>query len=110
MALYAMGHSGSPSRSVWWSQDQAVTVSYLPPPGDRPVWHAPHRGSADIYNFVPAPVLRNAALKPFVPGGVRVVSEVRGIQVAGSLALERQVGTGRAYLQPAAFMTDYFRI
>jgi hypothetical protein len=45
-----------------------------------------------------------------VPGGVRVVSEVRGIHVAGSFALERQLGTGAAYLQPAEFMPDYFRL
>ena len=82
----------------------AVTIPYLspPPPADRLVWHAPHRGSADIYDFVPAPALRNAAVRPFVPGGVGVVSEIRGIHVAGSFALERQVGTERAYLQPAA--------
>jgi hypothetical protein len=110
MAQSAMGHSGSPSGSVWWSQDRAVTISFIPPPGDRPVRHAPHWGSAHNYHFVPAPALQNAALEPSVPGGVSVVSEVRGIHVAGSFALERQVGTGTAYLQPAEFMPDYFRL
>src|SRR5215208_6677454 len=112
IALCAMGHSGSPSGSVLWIQDRAVTISYLPlpPPGDQLVRHAPYRGPADIYDFVPAPALRTTALRPFVPGGVEEASEVRGIHVAGSFALERQVGTKRAYLQPAEFMPYYFRI
>ena len=104
------GHSAGPSGSVWWFQDRAATIPFIPPPKDRLVRQAPRRGSAHNYHFVPAPALQNAALEPSVPGGVRVVSEVRGIHVAGSFALERQVGTGTAYLQPAEFMPDYFRL
>src|SRR5215217_1186668 len=109
-AQSVMGHSGSPSGSVWWSQARAVTISRLPPPGGRRISHAQHRGLAHNYHFVPAHALHNAALEPSVPDGVRVVSEVRGIHVAGSFALEGQVGTGAAYLQPAEFMPDYFRL
>ena len=35
-----------------------------------------------------------------VPGGVRVVSEVRGMRVAGSFALYLRIGIRRAYRQP----------
>ena len=40
-------------------------------------------------------------------GGVRVVSNDRGLRVAGSPALDRQVAMGMAYLQPVAFTLDY---
>jgi hypothetical protein len=32
MTQSIMGHSGSPSGSVWWIQDQAVTISFIPLP------------------------------------------------------------------------------
>jgi hypothetical protein len=32
MEQSAMGHSGSPSGSVWWSQARAVTISFIPLP------------------------------------------------------------------------------
>ena len=32
MTLCVMGHSGSPSGSVWWIQDRAVTISFIPLP------------------------------------------------------------------------------
>jgi hypothetical protein len=63
MILCVMGHSGSPSGSVWWIQDQAVTISFIPP-GDLLVRHAPQRVSAHTHHFVPAPALQNAARDP----------------------------------------------
>src|SRR5687767_510987 len=71
MILCVLGHLGSPSGSVWWIQDRAVTISFISPPGDRLVRHAPQRVSAHNYHFVPAPALQNVALEPSVPGGVR---------------------------------------
>jgi hypothetical protein len=32
MTQSIMGHSGSPSGSVWWIQDRAVTISFVPLP------------------------------------------------------------------------------
>jgi hypothetical protein len=60
---------------------------------------------------VPNPVHRSRFLysalpsvAPYcVPGGVKVVSEVRGLHVAGSCPLSKRVGMGRAYPQPFEF-------
>src|SRR3712207_648555 len=38
-----------------------------------------------------------------VPGGVKVMSEVRGLHVTGSCPLSKRVGMGRAYPQPFEF-------
>ena len=36
-----------------------------------------------------------------------MVSEVRELRLASSLALDRRVGMGRAYPRPVEFMLDY---
>ena len=50
-ALSVMEHSGCPSGNVWWPQDRTVTISLIPPAGNRLVRHTPHRGSAHNYHL-----------------------------------------------------------
>jgi hypothetical protein len=47
---------------------RAVTISYLPPPGDRLVWHAPHRGSAHNYYLSAGPCPSACVLRSMTVG------------------------------------------
>jgi len=44
MAQSAVVYSASPSGSVWWFQDRAATISFIPPPKDRVVRHTSYLG------------------------------------------------------------------
>src|SRR5918992_1079425 len=56
----------------------------------------------------PFPALLSVA--PYcVPGGIRVVSAVRGLCLAGSSALDKRVGMGMPYPQPVEFTLDHPR-
>jgi hypothetical protein len=63
MTQSIMEHSGSPSGSVWWIQDRAVTISFVPLPVIS--WSGMHHsGCRHTHHFVPAPALQNAARDP----------------------------------------------
>jgi hypothetical protein len=61
MILCVMGHSGSPSGSVWWIQDRAVTISLIPLPVIG--WSGMHHigGRPTTITYLPAPALQHAA-------------------------------------------------
>ena len=61
MAQSVPKHRAAPSGSVWWFQDRANTIAYIPPPGDRLV-RAPLRGPAYLFYLFPAPVLPNVVV------------------------------------------------
>ena len=61
-----------------------------------------------VFLVIDAPIYEAVALY-CVTGNVKVVSEVRGLHVAGSFVLSKRVGMGRAYPQPVEFTLGYCR-
>src|SRR5215208_5505421 len=105
-ALSVMEHSGCPSGNVWWPQDRTVTISLIPPAGNRLVRHTPHRGSAHNYHLSVGQGPAECGLIAVTVGSLSQCSVRNKLMAVEVKASERHEGR----LQPGEMKKDIHRL